>query len=85
MENNNIIYANSISMVSGEMELRILFEVETPILTDDSITSVQKDVSGDVRINPRLAKQMMQMLNTHIDAYEKQFGEILTESGDANE
>lgn len=66
-------YVNSVSLNYSTYEIRMELFVETP--NDDSNSVSRKEVA-DIRLSPQLAKELVHLLSSTVDSYEKTVGEI---------
>ncbi|MBP5385671.1 MAG: DUF3467 domain-containing protein [Lachnospiraceae bacterium] len=74
---DNPIYANGFRVAVSQMETQLMFRVDTPQFDEkDQMTGIERKDVADIRISPILAKTLRDILVQHVDAYEKQFGEI---------
>ncbi|MCM1543151.1 MAG: DUF3467 domain-containing protein [Blautia sp.] len=86
MNENRRCYTNSIQMMMSELEFRIVFGIEEPIIEDGKVVSVKTETVSDIRMNPKLAKQMIGLIQEHVENYEKNFGELgICNTGEINE
>lgn len=76
MNENKRCYTNSVQMMMSELEFRILFGIEEPVIEDGKVVSVKTETVSDIRMNPKLAKQMIGLIQEHVENYEKIFGEL---------
>ncbi len=74
METKEMVkYANSVSVSYSPFEMRLEFYVETPV---EGKNEVQRELVGDIRITPQLAKELQGIITSCVEDYEKSVGEI---------
>lgn len=74
METKEMVkYANSVSVSYSPFEMRLEFYVETPV---EGKNEVQRELVGDIRITPQLAKELQGIIASCVEDYEKSVGEI---------
>lgn len=69
METKEMVkYANSVSVSYSPFEMRLEFYVETPV---EGKNEVQRELVGDIRITPQLAKELQGIITSCVEDYEK--------------
>ena len=74
---DNPIYANGFRVAVSQIETQLMFRVDTPRFDEkDQMVAIERKDVADIRISPILAKTLRDILAQHVEAYEKQYGEI---------
>lgn len=69
---DNIVYVNGFSVAMSALETQINLRCDSPIIDKESgaIIGVNLQVVADVRMNPKLARELCEKLSEQLDAYD---------------
>lgn len=78
MDANNTIYSNAFRIAINSLETQILFKLETPVINEaeNTITGSTQINIADIRLHPKMAKELYIKLKEQIDFYEENYGKI---------